>query len=62
VRSGIEALGAGPSGRAWELVVLSVARLGALGRRCLHPTLVPAVAGPTEGEEGDGTERRYQGG
>jgi hypothetical protein len=43
-----------------ELVVRALARLGWLGV-CLT-TLLPAVAGPTVGDEGDGTERRYEGG
>jgi hypothetical protein len=43
-----------------ELVVRDLVRLGLLGG-CLPP-LLPAVAGPTAGEEGDGTEHRYDGG
>jgi hypothetical protein len=58
-RSGLRALGAGLSERALVLVVRSLVRLGVLGG-CLP--LFPAVAGQTVGDEGDGTERRYEGG
>jgi hypothetical protein len=44
-------MGAGLSERALELVVRSLGRLGLLGR-CLPP-LLPAVAGPPVGEEGE---------
>ena len=53
-------MGAGLSERALVLVVRSLVRMGGLGG-CLPP-LCPAVAGPTVGDEGDGTERRYNGG
>jgi hypothetical protein len=56
-RSGLRAMGAGLSERALELVLCSLGRLGWLGG-CL-PSLCPAVAGPTVGEEcGDGYDRR----
>jgi hypothetical protein len=56
-RSGLRALGAGLSERALVLVVRSLVRLGWLGG-CL-PRLPPAVAGPTEDEEGDGPDRTH---
>jgi hypothetical protein len=59
-RSGLRALGAGLSERALILVVRALRSLGLLGG-CLPP-LLPAVAGPTVGDEGDGTEHRYNGG
>ena len=59
-RSGLRDLGAGLSERAWLLVLRSLGRLGMLGG-CLPP-LLPAVAGPTVSEEGDGTDRRDDGG
>ena len=59
-RSGLKTLGAGLSERALELVVRDLVRLGLLGGS-LPPTL-PAMAGPTVGDEGDGTEHRYKGG
>jgi hypothetical protein len=59
-RSGLKTLGAGLSERALVLVGRSLVRLGWLGG-CLPP-LIPAVAGPTVGEEGDGTDRRVDGG
>jgi hypothetical protein len=59
-RSGIGAPGAGLSERALVLLVRSLGRLGWLG--CGLPALIPAVAGPTIGHEGAGSERRYHGG
>ena len=59
-RSGLRALGTGVAERALVLVVRSLVRLGWLGG-CLPP-LITAVAGPTVGEEGDGSDRRYEGG
>jgi hypothetical protein len=59
-RSGLRALGAGLSERALVLVVRSLGRLGLLGG-CLPP-LCPVVAGPPVGQEGDGSEHRYDGG
>jgi hypothetical protein len=58
-RSGLRALGVGLSERALVLVVRCLVRLGWLG--CL-PLLYPEVAGPTVGDKGDGTQRRYDGG
>ena len=55
-RSGLRALGEGLSERALELVVRALNRLGWLGGGL--PPLLPAVAGPTVGEEGDGPEHR----
>jgi hypothetical protein len=52
-RSGLRAMGAGLSERASVLLV----RLGWLGG-CLPP-LLPAVAEPTVGDEGDGPERPH---
>ena len=46
--------------RTSVLVIRSLVRLGSLGG-CLPP-LLAAVAGPAVGEEGDGTERRDDGG
>ena len=60
VRSGLRTLGEGMSERALELVVRSVGRPGWLGGGL--PPLIPAVAGPTVGDEGDGTEARDDGG
>jgi hypothetical protein len=59
-RSGLRALGAGVSERALVLVVLCLVRLGWLVGGV--PPLIPAVAGPTVGDEGDRTERREEGG
>jgi hypothetical protein len=56
-RSGLRAMGAGLSERALELVVRSLGRLGLLGG--CPPPLIPAVAGPTVGDEGDGPERTH---
>jgi RNA-directed DNA polymerase len=59
-RSGLRAMGEELSERALVLVVRSLVRMGLLGG-CLPP-LCPALAGPTVGDEGDGTERRSNGG
>jgi hypothetical protein len=53
-RSGLRALGAGLSERALVLVVRTLGGLGWLGRGL--PPLLPAVAGPAVGEEGDRSE------
>jgi hypothetical protein len=54
-RSRLRASGAGPSERASEFVVRSLRRLGYLGGSL--PSLMPAVAGPTVGNEGNGGHR-----
>ena len=59
-RSGLRAPGEGLSERALELVVRSLSRLDLL--RCPLLPLLPAVAGPAVGNEGDGTEHRCDGG
>src|SRR5208337_155056 len=55
-RCGLRALGAGLSEPALVLVLRSLVRLGWLGGGL--PRLLPAAV-TTVGEEGDGTERRY---
>jgi RNA-directed DNA polymerase len=56
-RSGLRALGAGLPERALVLVVRSLVRMGLLVG--FQPMLLPAVAGPPVGEEGDdGSDRR----
>jgi hypothetical protein len=53
-------LGAGLSELALVLVVRALMRLGWLDSGL--PPLCPAMAGPTVGDAGDGTEPRYDGG
>jgi hypothetical protein len=59
-RSGLRALGAAVSERALVLVVRSLGRMGVLGG-CLPPMCL-AFASQAVGDEGDGTEHRYDGG
>ena len=59
-RSGLRELGEGLCLRAEGNVVRSLVRLGMLDG--IQPSLMPAVVEPTAGNEGDGSDHRYDGG